>query len=236
MPEIPSDMDRIRSALMAAVADKGTNLAALSKRIGKNPSYLQQFVKYGKPKRLQEDDRKAIAGVLGISEAILKEESPHGNVGSFPQEVLRTPTEFPTFGHWPKDIPVYGIGVGGADGDFTLNGEVIDYVRRPPGLAHVKDAFALYVAGMSMSPWKEAGDLIFVRRNRPPSIGDYVVIELRPKADGEPKICLIKRLLARDAKRVRLQQYNPPDDKIEIPMAQIAAIYRIVPLEELVSS
>lgn len=85
-----------------------------------------------------------------------------------------------------------------------------------------------------MSPWKEPGDLIFVRTGRQPAIGDYVVVELKPTREGEAGRCLVKRLLARGAKNVRLQQFNPPDDKIEIPLDQILHLYRVVPLEELV--
>ena len=40
----------------------------------------------------------------------------------------------------PTDVPVFGIAVGGSSGDFRFNGQVVDYVRRPPGIApaHVR--------------------------------------------------------------------------------------------------
>lgn len=233
MPRIWFGMDETRRRLIEAVARVGKTLAEVSKAIGRNHSYLQQFVKYGKPKKLPEDERRAVATLLGIDESLLKDEMIHTNSPKMPREALPTPTEFPIVSRWPLDVPVRGIGACGSEGDFAFNGDVIDYVRRPPGLSAARDAFALYVVGTSMSPWKEPGDLIFVRAGRPPSIGDYVVVELKPEHEGEAGVCLIKRLVGRDSLRLKLTQYNPPRD-IEIEMSQVATLFRIVPLEELV--
>jgi len=57
---------------VAAMADRmGTSLAALSRMIGRNPAYLQQFVQRGTPKRLDEEARARLAAFFGIDEAQL---------------------------------------------------------------------------------------------------------------------------------------------------------------------
>ena len=132
----------------------------------------------------------------------------------------------------PRDIQVQGVAIGGADGDFSFNGTVIDHVRRPPGLTGARGAFAIYVVGDSMSPRFEDGDLIFVHPGRPPRPGDDVVVELRG-ADGAAGPCYVKRLLRRTASRVVLRQFNPPRDDIAIPARQVKDIYRIMTPAEL---
>lgn len=59
-------------AAIAVMADaRGTSLAALSRMIGRNPAYLQQFVKRGTPRRLDEEARGRLAAFFGVDEAVL---------------------------------------------------------------------------------------------------------------------------------------------------------------------
>ncbi len=66
-------MDRIdpRDALARILKEKGEDFAGLSRLIGKNPAYIQQFIKRGTPRKLDEEDRRTIARYLGVSEALL---------------------------------------------------------------------------------------------------------------------------------------------------------------------
>ena len=132
----------------------------------------------------------------------------------------------------PRDIEVQGVALGGDEGDFSFNGTVIDHVRRPPGLAGARGAFAIYVVGDSMSPRFDDGDLIFVHAGRPASPGDDVVVELHGE-DGTAGACYVKRLLRRSGSRVVLRQFNPPRDDIVIPARHVKAIYRILTPAEL---
>jgi phage repressor protein C with HTH and peptisase S24 domain len=50
---------------------RGTSLAALSRMIGRNPAYLQQFVKRGTPRRLDEVARRQLAAFFGVDEGVL---------------------------------------------------------------------------------------------------------------------------------------------------------------------
>jgi phage repressor protein C with HTH and peptisase S24 domain len=66
-------MDRLdpREALDRLLKERGEDYAGLSRLIGKNPAYIQQFIKRGTPRKLDEDDRRTIARYLGVSEALL---------------------------------------------------------------------------------------------------------------------------------------------------------------------
>ncbi|GGG51483.1 repressor [Caldovatus sediminis] len=132
----------------------------------------------------------------------------------------------------PRDVPVYGTARGGPEGTFLLQrGEAVDYVRRPPGIAKARDAFALYVEGDSMVPWRRAGQLVFVNPRRPAAVGDHVVVVLQDGEDGSMP-ALLKRLERRTAEKLVLSQYNP-EIEIEIPTSRVAQIWRVMELEEL---
>lgn len=60
-------MDAWRLQLPGLLKAKGYDLKAASVAMGRNPAFLQQFVRYEKPKKLSEDDREALAGLLGVS-------------------------------------------------------------------------------------------------------------------------------------------------------------------------
>ena len=60
-----------RAALAALIDRSGASYAALSRLLGRNPAYLQQFVTRGSPRRLAETDRRLLAAFFGVSEADL---------------------------------------------------------------------------------------------------------------------------------------------------------------------
>ena len=68
MTDIDDDPRRMLDRLLT---EKGVDYAQLSARIGRNPAYIQQYIKRGSPRRLGEQDRARIAAYLGVSEALL---------------------------------------------------------------------------------------------------------------------------------------------------------------------
>lgn len=129
-----------------------------------------------------------------------------------------------------RDVPIYGVAVGGDDADFHTNGTEIDRAVRPHGLANARDIFALYVVNDSMYPaWRE-GSLFYVNPHRSPAIGDDVVIEVKSVPDTEPKPAYLKRLKARRGRIIVVEQFNPPKD-IEFDRDEVI-LYRVVPWEE----
>ncbi|MEO6360279.1 MAG: S24 family peptidase, partial [Sphingomicrobium sp.] len=60
-----------RTVLERLCAERGEDFAGLSRMLGRNPAYIQQFVRRGVPKKLHEEERRKLARYFGISEASL---------------------------------------------------------------------------------------------------------------------------------------------------------------------
>jgi phage repressor protein C with HTH and peptisase S24 domain len=52
-------------------AERGEDFAGLSRMLGRNPAYIQQFVRRGVPRRLGEEERRKLARYFAIPEALL---------------------------------------------------------------------------------------------------------------------------------------------------------------------
>lgn len=61
-------MDAVRQLIEAKIEERGLSYNALSKELGHNPTYLQQFLKRGTPRALKEGDRRKLARRLGVHE------------------------------------------------------------------------------------------------------------------------------------------------------------------------
>lgn len=60
-----------RALLERLVRERGEDYVGLSRLIGRNPAYVQQYIKRGSPRRLAEEDRRALARYFRIDEALL---------------------------------------------------------------------------------------------------------------------------------------------------------------------
>jgi len=58
-------------ALQRLIEERREDYASLSRLIGRNAAYIQQFIKRGTPKRLHEQDRRLLASYFGVSETVL---------------------------------------------------------------------------------------------------------------------------------------------------------------------
>lgn len=144
------------------------------------------------------------------------------------------PVYLPLRGLLPRDVPEMGSTVGGFgkdDSAFEMNGEIVDFAPRPPGITHRKNVFCLRVSNDSMAPRYEDGDRIYVEK-RKPAIRDYVVIELKPTSDGAPLKSFIKRLVAITPQLVTVEQFNPRG-LLEFDPREINQILRVIPDPEL---
>jgi hypothetical protein len=61
----------VRATLERLILKSGDGYAALSRLIGRNPAYIQQYLRRGVPRRLSEDDRHRLARHFGVSEVQL---------------------------------------------------------------------------------------------------------------------------------------------------------------------
>ena len=191
----------------------------------------------GKPP-IEQSEVMALAGVKLGREGKLPDTGNEQFIGLIhdtlgqPDIDLEKATNLPENNSLPRDVPVFGVAIGGAEGDFNFNGTVVDYVRRPPSLMKIKNAFGVYVSGDSMSPKFEHGDLVFVHPGRPPQPGNDVIVELYGE-HGAPGPCYIKRLVRRSPDRIILAQFNPPRDDIAVDTDRIKAVYRILTTAEM---
>ena len=151
-----------------------------------------------------------------------------------PREVELAP-DAPAFDQigGPRNVPELGISVGGEDGDFTLNGETIDYHTRPASLAK-RNVFAVRVKGTSMEPRFDEGDLLYAERNREPRIGEDGVFEMKPNDEWEAGRAFIKRLVSKGMGVIVVEQFNPKRT-ITFKRDEIKDMYRVVPRNELLS-
>ena len=60
-----------RLILERLCAERGEDFAGLSRMLGRNAAYIQQFVRRGVPKRLREEERRKLARYFSVSETLL---------------------------------------------------------------------------------------------------------------------------------------------------------------------
>jgi phage repressor protein C with HTH and peptisase S24 domain len=128
---------------------------------------------------------------------------------------------------WPRDLRVLGMAECGPDGWSLWNGEVIEMTSRPPNLAGAMLAYAVYVVGDSMEPRYHSGELVYVHPGRPVDVGAYVLVQVKPKEDGDAPRAVVKRLVRRSATKVTLEQFNPKKT-IELKSGDILSMHRVV--------
>ena len=154
-----------RARLVELPERNRTSLAALSSMLGRNPSYLQQFVRKGSPRRLEEQDRHRLAEFFGVSEVEL---------GADPD--LARPRESDDF----LAVPRLALDASAGPGAVSAEEISFDSFRfsrrwlREMGLEGA-DLSAIRGEGDSMEPGLRSGDEIFVDRNKRAGAGIHVV-------------------------------------------------------------
>lgn len=182
----------------------------------------------------RHDTIEKIAKGFGLSiEALI------GQIGADPAGKALAPNVRPApdakqlgTGGLDRDVPVLGVTVGGADGDFETNGEFVDWARRPHSLAGIKTVFAIYVVGDSMYPVYRQGDLVYAQHKRMPAPGDDVVIEMKPLAGEEVRRAYLKRFVRMAGPTMIVEQFNPGLE-LPIPRDHIAEVSRVYRTNEL---
>jgi phage repressor protein C with HTH and peptisase S24 domain len=197
-----------RERLLELAAERRVSLAQLSALIGRNASYLQQFVRKGSPRKLEEGDRAALARFFGVSEAELggTEEKSSGT-------------------DW-VDVPRLALGASAGPGALAADERAIGAFRfsrrwlRQHGL-DPRMLSAILVDGDSMEPALRDGDEILVDATpRPLRDGIHVV-----RAGGA---LLVKRLETGRPGLIVLKSDNPAYDAIELPPRDVEVVGRVV--------
>ena len=214
-------MADIREFLRGKLSEHGLSMKEASERIGRNHAYLQQFLERGVPANLPEDVREKLASLIGVSPDHLRSAGPPKE-SVYRMPILKIPPATPG-----DKIPVMGVGEGGGEGRSLWNGEIVDYVDRPPSLAGAPNGYATYVTGTSMEPRYHPGEMIYVHPGRPVTVGSYVLVQLRAKSEGEPPPALIKRLAKKTGTKIVLEQFNPAK-LFDIALKDVVSMHRIV--------
>lgn len=209
-----------RSWLVRLAAEKGVSLAALSGMIGRNPSYLQQFVRKGSPRRLEERDRHVLAQFFGVSEAQLGAPAFAGGEAVRAEEARASASAT-----W-VDVPRLPLGASAGPGAFAA-GEVPEGQLRFSARWLSRNGFApgnlsvIAVEGDSMEPTLRDGDEILVDRGPAPLRAGIHVIRL-------DDMLLVKRLEPAGPDTIRVISDNPAYGRAEYPAETVEIIGRVV--------
>jgi phage repressor protein C with HTH and peptisase S24 domain len=215
-------MDAVRKLILDRVADKQTNLAEVSRKIGKNHAYLQQFINRGVPAELPEKVRRALAPALDVSESSLiidssesfmrqtrdipiAEQPPVSKLSPDRHQEATIKPGAELFGE--ADLPVFGTAQGGR-GALIVTDRAVDWVVRPAPLLRVRDGYGMIVTGDSMDPAAKSGSTALVNPHLPPRPGDVCIFRSHAD-DGEVNVC-IKELVRWTDDLWHVKQYNPP--------------------------
>lgn len=232
---------RVSDILTELRQRSGLSLSETARAMGKaGPSSIQRyFLDYREPTldlRIAREFARAWVGrgtppiteaeVLALAGITVATNTP------LPETNVSSPLPAPSPASMPLDVPVMGTAIGGSSGDFTFNNGVVDYVRRPPGVARNRAVFCVFVRGDSMEPRFEPGDLLYVNPARPARAGDDVLVEMHPDQAGEPGAAFIKRLDAQTPTKLILKQFNPAK-KIEVPITRVLRVCPILRASEL---
>lgn len=204
--------------------------AELAAKVGAHHNTIQKFE--NDERKLSVDWITKLAPHLGTSVADFLaggqvKQSGHDSVTNNRVDPVPAPSNVYAPEKWPLDLPVMGIGECGPDGWSLWNGEVIQMTHRPPSLAGVPRAYAVYAKGDSMEPRYYSGEMLHINPAKPVEPGSFVLVQIKPTRDGEAPGAILKRLVRRSPTKVILEQFNPPK-KFEIKVSEIVSIHRVV--------
>jgi phage repressor protein C with HTH and peptisase S24 domain len=204
-----------RQVLERLCAERGENFASLSRLIGRNDAYIQQYLRKGTPRQLKERERRTLARYFQIPESML---------GGLPDDAEAEYGEL---------VPVARVPVRASAGPGAIPGEESArpyFAFDPRWLKALTGSPAsklslIRVEGDSMAPTLSAGDDILVdladesERLRD---GIYVL-----RVDGT---LLVKRLAIHPVgRRVTVQSDNPAyGDLPDCGLDEIECIGRVI--------
>jgi phage repressor protein C with HTH and peptisase S24 domain len=207
--------------------------AASLKATGKKDTI--RMIRTGRTQSPRSDTLAALAKALETTEQWLLRGDETSAVAPKPTRNLSDPMPVPDVRSLPRDLPVLGTASGSVFGNvggaWQLAGDAAGYIRRPPMLAGVNGAYALYVENDSMLPKYEPGDPVYVHPKQPPRGGDDVIIQVLASEHAEPET-FIKRLIRQNGQTVVCRQFNPLQD-IEFTRKYVQVLHRVVPYREL---
>ncbi len=190
---------------------RGSSLASLSRMLGRNPTYLQQYISKGSPRKLEEEDRRKLARFFDVPEAEL----------GAPKEI-----SYNIDGDW-VEVPRLAVeafaGPGAmASGESTSFDSFLFSRKwlREQSLESDKLS-AVRVIGDSMEPLlREGDDLLVDMSGKPFREGIYVV-----RLDDS---LLVKRVTSQGGGRFSLLSQNLSYPPLSVQAEEIDLVGRVV--------
>lgn len=201
-----------RERLAELAKERGTSLASLSRMLSRNPTYLQQYITKGSPRKLEEEDRRVLSKFLGVDQSQLG--GPKEN--SYDTRERRDWIEVPRL-----DVDASaGPGAAGAEEKVF---DAFRFSRRwlaEQGLDGTSLS-AIRVVGDSMEPLLREGDEVLVDcRDQPFRDGVHVV-----RLD---ELLLVKRVASKGGGRFSLLSQNLAYPPIDVSADEFDIIGRVV--------
>ena len=205
-----------RARLLELSQARGVSLAALSELLGRNPSYLQQFIRKGSPRKLEEQDRATLARFFGVDEGELREAQENSYTAFVRQRDA---------GEW-VEVPRLDLGAAAGAGRVPGAEAAFDTFRfsrrwlEEQGLARA-ELSAIRVEGDSMEPLLNDGDEILVDRS-PRAFRDGIHVVRVGDA------LMVKRVASAGPGRVALLSQNLAYPPVEVAAEEVEIIGRVV--------
>ena len=199
-----------RERLAGLARQHATSLAKLSHMLGRNGSYLQQYIGKGSPRKLEEEDRRRLAEFFGVGEAEL----------GAPEEKSSNPR-----GDW-VEVPRLSLEASAGPGATAAEEIPVDAFRfsrrwlRENGLEPAQLS-AIRVMGDSMDPLLRDGDEILVDRT-PRALRDGIHVVRVGDA------LLVKRVQTGIPGRIVLESENSAYRPIELEPGDVEVVGRVV--------
>ncbi len=217
----------VRKLIAERIVDLGLNMAEVSRRLHRNETYLQQYLKKGSPRELPERERIMLSQILAVPEDSLRGASlplPSRNYGKN-METRKSPVADTVHAPYTGvaeqrilqgtdvvgsivDLPVFGTSFGG-NGEIMLSKVAVDWVVRPPMLSRVQDAYAVIVPRNKMEPVVRMGSIVMFHPHLPPRVGDLCLF--RRIQDGDTYV-LGAEYRSETETSWKVRHYNPAED------------------------
>lgn len=207
---VPTDPGRM--ALARLIRERGSDCASLSRLLGRNVAYVQQYLQRGTPRRLGERERALLARYFGVDESVLG--GPAGRTGMAADMAL---------------VPRIEVGASAGGGGLTEEGLAVSFAFDRRWLRRMSaqpDQLAIIqVDGDSMSPTLAHGDDIMVdSADGATRLRDGIYVLRR---DG---LLLVKRLArATGQNRVAIISDNPAyPAEGDVPVSALQIVGRVI--------
>jgi phage repressor protein C with HTH and peptisase S24 domain len=222
-------IERIETRL----ADLNLKPRAASLRVSTNADLIRGVLRAGENANPTQETLAKIAAALETSVEWLTGAGNLSDLGASTAQPNSTP--LPRVREMTKDLGIMGTAAGSiihqVEGFEYFGGGPVEYVRRPPALARVPEAYGIYVTGDSMYPMHPAGELRFVNPAKPAAIGDSVILKTK-HWEHDPGQLYIKLLVKRTPDWVVVEQFNPVAT-LQIPRKYVEYVHHVMTMGEL---